>query len=76
MSVEAFLGAALKAHCVAEKSWPKISVEIRAVNQEKRQNQKLQVAHHLLPHRLMNGGIAVEHVALYFQDNPLAGDFS
>jgi hypothetical protein len=21
-------------------------------------------------------GIAVEHVALYFQDNPLAGDFS
>jgi hypothetical protein len=43
---------------------------------EERQNQKLQVAHHLLPHRLMNGEIAVEHVALYFQDNPLAGDFS
>jgi len=51
-------------------------VEIRAVNQEKRQNQKLQVARHLLPQGLMNGGIAVEHVALYFQDNPLAGDFS
>jgi len=51
-------------------------VEIRAVNQEKRQNQKLQVARHLLPHRLMSGEIASNLSALYFMDNPLAGDFS